>query len=84
METRLCRCDNFVSFQVPHESVVDHAFHELANTAGKSNRTVICRVFCVSFPGFGIGTTCDWRQLEGKFPVIHMSFIILKECIESF
>ena len=46
-ETRLGRCDNFLSFQVPHESVIDHAFHDLANTAGNSTMMVICRVCCV-------------------------------------
>ena len=46
-ETTLCRCNYVVSFQVPHESVIHHTFHNLANTAGRSNRTVIRRFWCV-------------------------------------
>ena len=43
-ETTLCASDNFVSFQVPDKPVIDHTFHNLANTAGKSNGAIICRV----------------------------------------
>jgi len=43
-ETTLCVSDNFVSFQVPDESVIDHTFHNLANAAGESNGATICRV----------------------------------------
>ena len=57
-ETTLCGSDNFVSFQVPDESIIDHSFHNLANAAGDSNGAIILG-FNVSFPGFGIGTTYD-------------------------
>jgi len=47
VESTLRRCNYFVSSQVPHESVINHTFHYLANTAGKSNKTIICRVWSV-------------------------------------
>jgi len=58
-ETTLCGSDNFVSFQVPDKSVIDHTFHNLANTDGESNGAIICIGSDVSFPVFGIGTTYD-------------------------
>jgi len=46
-KTTLCGSDNFVSFQVLDKSVIDHTFHNLANTAGESYGAIVCRVRCV-------------------------------------
>jgi len=46
-ETTLCGSNNFVSFQVPDKSIIDHTFHNLPNTAGESNGAIVCRVRCV-------------------------------------
>ena len=46
-ETALYGSDNVVSFQVPHKSVINHTFHNLANTASESNGAIVCRVRCV-------------------------------------
>jgi len=37
--------DKLVTFQVPNESVINHTFHNFANTAGESKRTVTGWIF---------------------------------------
>jgi len=66
--------DKFVPFQVLSESVIGHAFHSFANTAGS----------LVSLPGFGIGTMYKLCQVAVKFPVNHMSLRVFKRvCMAS-
>ena len=44
-EATLNRREQFISLQVPDQSVVDHTFHDLTNATRKSNRAVTAWVY---------------------------------------